>query len=405
MKSQRIPLGRLASDPETIIYKPLTTMSDTFFWFARPGVGKTVVMKLVVFMLWMAERPVVIFDPTGMDHRLSFKANTNPKNLPPGVSPLGMDKHPTTGCKVKYLNVADRRYPWEEKYIPNIHNLEASELRSFGFSAGAIDELKKVLSQYGPFNDFDDLIQFVNKFPINPMTAKTYAKRFSMGREKEITNHHTFYREGIYMNQQTKSNLMRILYKISEEKILALNDDFEFDVLEWVKKGNSVVFSFNRNYELTRAVVSVISKKIIEWKTYGGYGVQPWIIFEEMDKILPQFPRTEEKEVVENNTELILQLRKLSIGIGGSSASLIRTDLNIIENAHNCMFGQIKGRNLNRIGYVYNDEIANSVKYLFWNRYTNKREFLYVDEFSRKFKVIPFESPCEIHREFRKKKQ
>lgn len=403
-ESQKIPLG-YTPESETIIYKPLTTLSDTFFWFARPGIGKTVVMKLVVFYLWLSGRPIIIFDPTGMDHRLSYKPNTYPKNLPPDMKPMGMNVHPQLKTKVKYLNVSDNRFNWEQKYAPNINNLSHSELKSFGFSDGAADFLRKILINYGPFQNFDDLVDFIAKFPINPNTARSYAAKARTGKTQQITKHHTFYKEGEYMNSNTKGNLERSLFKIIESRLLSLNDEDEFDVLEWIQKGNSVVISFNRNYELARAMLSRVSTQIINWKVSGGYGIQPWLIFEEMDQLLPRYPKESEKEVVEHNTELVNQLRKLSLGVAGSSASILKTSLTPIENAHNKMYGQMKGRAPNLIKYLDNEFISNQVKTLHWNRYRNEREFLYVNEFGNSFKIIPFESPCEIHREFRKKKE
>jgi hypothetical protein len=313
-----IPLGRTSGDNPTIISKKTTMMSDSFFCFARPGVGKSVIMKLFYYFLWLSGRPLIIFDPTGLDHRLSFLPNRYPQNLPPGTRAGGLATHPFNRAKkVAYLNIGSQLFKWEKKYKPDINTLERSELLSLRFSDGAQDELRKILKTYGPFDTYDDLIDFVNKFPVNPVTADAYKKKADRGKAFLISKHHTFYKSGAYINQQTKLNLLRILYKLSDEKTIALNDEFEFDVLDWIKKGNSIVFSFDRNYDMTRAVVSIVSKQILKWKSHSGFGIQPWLIFEEMDKVFPDKPKEYEKEIVDYLSELILQLRKLSLGIGG----------------------------------------------------------------------------------------
>lgn len=405
-ESEKVPLGKTTGENQAVIYKRLTHMADSFFFFARPGVGKSVMLKLFYYFLWLSRRPLIIFDPTGMDHRLSYKPNKYAINLPPNTSAGGIAEHPIDPeKKVAYLNVAEYHFDWERRYLPNINSLERSELLSLGFSDGAQDEMRKILKTYGPFEDYEELIDFINKFPVNPGDAKRNQTRHKKG--LFITKHHTFYKEGAYLNQQSKSNMLRILFKLSEEKLISLHGKEDFDFMSWIKAGNSIVFSFNRDYDVTRSVVSLVAKKILKWKTQSSRGEQLWLIFEEMDKVFPQYPREREREIVEYLSELILQLRKLSLGIAGSCASMIQTNKNIIENAHNIIFGQIKGRNLNEIRNFYNPATADKVKNLYWNRHANfgkgEREFLYIDEMGNQFKINPFESPCEIHREIKQR--
>lgn len=401
----KIPLGYVGDDPEKVIYKRLTNLSDSFFFFARPGVGKSVMLKSLYFFLWLSGRPIIIFDPTGMDHRLSFKENSRPENLPYATEKMGIAKHPfDPDKKVMYLNTSEYHYPWEQRYIPRLVDLGFHELLSLGFSEGACVEIKRILEDYSPFEDYDVLIDFIQKFPVRDGQAVSYRKKYDRGLGKNITSHHTFYKDGAWLNSQTKNNLVRSLYKVKEEGILSLHEEKDFDFLQWIKDGNSIVFSFNRSYEITRIVVSRISRQILTWKSRGGgRGIQPWLIFEEMDRVFPENADPKEKDVVDFLSELILQLRKTSVGIAGSCASLIRTNKNIIENAHNIIFGQIKGRNLTQIANFYNPATANRVKNLYWNRYANnlrgEREFLYIDEFGQQFKIKPFQAPCEIHRE------
>jgi hypothetical protein len=403
-----IPLGRTTGEKKTIVSKRMTMMTDSFFCWARPGVGKTVILKNFYYHLWLSGRPLIIFDPTGLDHRLSFLPNKFAQNLPPGTKAGGIYEHPFDRTKkVAYLNVGKSMFNWEKKYKPDLNTLERAELLSLRFSDGAQDELRKILKTYGPFDTYDDLIDFVNKFPVNPMTAEAYRKKNANGKGYMITRHHKFFKEGAYMNQQSKLNLLRILYKLSDEKTIGLDETYDFDILSWVKAGNSVVFSFDRNYDLTRAVVSIVAKKILRWKSVAGYGIQPWFIFEEMDKVFPEFPKEYEKEIVDYLSELILQLRKLSLGIGGASASPRTTNKTVIENAHNVIVGKLTGRNLVQMKYFYNQWTADKIKNLHWNRHSNlgsgQREVLYIDEFNNKFVIEPFESPCEIHREIRGK--
>ena len=160
---KRIPLGWIAnSDPQTIAFMRTHSLAETTLVFGKPGTGKSVITRNIYAMSWKFGLPLVIFDPTGADHRMNHELNSMPLNLAPGIDPFEMSEHPTTGKKVKYLAVPqDELKDWETIYRPNLNELNREELESLGFSPGSSAHLRRVLREYGPFDDFDNLMNFI----------------------------------------------------------------------------------------------------------------------------------------------------------------------------------------------------------------------------------------------------
>jgi len=131
---------------------------------------------------------------------------------------------------------------------------------------------------------------------------------------------------------------------------------------------------------------------------------QPWFIFEEMDGIIPRSPESYEEPIVDTLARLILRFRKLSVGMAGACPSLTSLDKKVAQSFHEYIFGRFAGTELNEIASITQEtSIIPIINNLYWNRHVNygagEREVLYVTELKQKFKIDPFECPCEIHRE------
>lgn len=403
-KERQIPLGVIVNSPmNRITHMQTHSLAETTLVFSKPGVGKSVITKNIYAMNWMFGLPQVIFDPTGADHRLNYLPNSRPINLAPGVDSFGMSKHPRTGREVKYLAVPQPGIKsWETIYRPNLNDFNSGEFESMGFSAGASAHLERVLRVYGPFKSFESLVSFIDTFPSTPREADSIKRRIERG--LYVTDHTEEYRDHDTIPSSSKENLQKILYQLKSNNLIALNDEDSFDVVEWVDNGNSVVFSFDENYSLARVVVSLVCRRLIVWKKTWGRYKDLGLGFEEMDKTFPK--EGGEGGMSEFISNLVLKLRKLSIKIVGSSATLKGMDENLLENCHNVIFGPLAGRHLGIIKWVVGSDIADMVSRLRWNRFApggGYREFLLVDERKNVFKFNPFECPCEMHREITRK--
>ena len=393
-----IPIGHLKNNPDYPITLKTHSLAEITLIFAMPGVGKSVISKNISSMYWKLGLPQVIFDPTGMDNRLNYLPNKMPTNLAPGVKAFGMNNK-TTEQKVKYLNVSDNRKEWEEQYKPCLNDFESDDLVSLGFSAGASDYLKKILKVYGPFEDFNNLIEFVERYPTNVGESNKTQKRIL--RFGSVIKHHTQYKESAVMPSPSKDNMLKILYKIKNEKVIALDNELSFDFVRWIDEGNSVVISFDEKYVLARAVISMVAKKLIKWKKTRGVYKLLGMVFEEMDKVFPKDATGNMAEFISN---LVLKLRKLSIKILGSSASIEATDKNLLENCHNLIVGPMRGRHLSILYNIFNDEgLIRSIRTCKWDRFSDYRELVYRNEKGMIFSFIPYNAPCEIHREMNRK--
>lgn len=401
IKQNRIPLGRLASDTSEIIYKIHSQLADSFLIAARPGVGKSVLMKLIYYFLYLFRRPVIIFDPEGLDHRLSYSPTKDLKNLPPGINPQGLDD-------IYYYNISSKEsMNHEQIYSPNLNDYKYTELMSLGFSPGAAIELKRLLTEYGSFDDFDGLYHFLREFPTNEFAAKVLAKK----KYKEI-EHHTFYKTGDWILSNTKNSIIVNLTKIMEEKIISLSKDNSIDMQTLLNKGRSMCFSFDGNYDVARVEISKKIGQVIEWarNTDRTKYAMPYLIFEDQDMITPRYlaPGTsaeKQKDIIEKISQLILRCRKLSIGSGYTCPALWNIHPNIIENTNENILGKFRGRHLQQIKDVFGFSVAETVSYLKWDKYKNEREFLYLNEFENRYKILPFSPPMDFHREIQKKKR
>jgi DNA helicase HerA-like ATPase len=401
---KRIPLGWITNaDPAIPAFMRTHSLAETTLVFSKPGVGKSVITRNIYAMNWRFGLPLVIFDPTGADHRMNHDLNSDPVNIAPGVEPFGMDEHPVTGKKVKYLAVPqDELKDYEILYRPNLNELNREELESLGFSPGSAAHLGRVLKEYGPFDDFDNLVKFIERFPATPREAENISKRIKRG--NYVTDHHEQYHENDSIPSSSKENLQKVLYRLKDTNLIALNGDDDFDVVSWVEEGNSVVYSFDENYKLARVVVSLICRKLIRWKKTRGKFKDLGLGFEEMDKTFPKDGG--EGGMSEFISNLVLKLRKLSMKIIGSSATIQGMDENLLENCHNVIFGQMAGRHISTIGRIWNYELGGRVKNLKWDRFApggGYREFLLLDERGSQFVFNPFECPCEMHREIQRK--
>jgi hypothetical protein len=397
-----IPLGAHLDNQQISVFMKTHSLAENTLVFARPGVGKSVITRNIYAMYWMFGLPLVIFDPTGSDHRLNYNSNSYPINIAPGIRPFGMSVHPRTKKIVKYLAVPQAEINcWEDIYKPNLQEFNLNELISLGFSTGAGAHLQRILKTYGPFEDYDDLVEFVEKFPANTRAVFDAQKKLKRG--IQLTNHHTQYKINDSIPSSSKENLQKTIYKLKEESMIALDDANNFDAVSWINDGNSVIYSFDEHYALARAVVSSVARKLIQWKKTKGKFKNLGFGFEEMDKTFVNDATGEMSKFI---STLILQLRKRSIKIIGSSATIVGVDENLIENSHNIIFGQMEGRHIKIISSVFGKYIAERVKSLKWNRFAmhgGYREFLLKDEQKRAFPFVPYECPCEMHREVMRK--
>jgi len=323
--------------------------------------------------------------------------------LPPNTKPQGI-RFLETGQRAYYFTISNNPMKHEKKFIPALSELGNKELRSLGFSPGAIRKFINILEEYGPFKDFESLLEFVQKFPIREDIAERYQ------RNMPILIHNKEYKPHDIVLSSTKNNLIQHLYQIIQEKIFSLNKTDNISFIDLIKRGHSVFLSFNGHYDICRAMVGKIAGEVISYLkdledkgeryTFG----QPWFIFEEMDGIIPRSPESYEEPIVDTLARLILRFRKLSVGMAGACPSLTSLDKKVAQSFHEYIFGRFAGTELNEIASITQEtSIIPIINNLYWNRHVNygagEREVLYVTELKQKFKIDPFECPCEIHRE------
>jgi len=401
VEKNQIPIGFTRN--KELIWKRFTPKSDSLIIPARPGIGKSVILKNFYFWLFQNQRPLIVFDPEGLDHRLSYYPNSRPIKLPPNTKPQGI-RFLETGQRAYYFTISNNPMKHEKKFIPALSELGNKELRSLGFSPGAIRKFINILEEYGPFKDFESLLEFVQKFPIREDIAERY--------QRNMPNliHNKEYKPHDIVLSSTKNNLIQHLYQIIQEGIFSLNKTDNISFIDLIKRGHSIFLSFNGHYDICRAMVGKIAGEVISYLkdledkgeryTFG----QPWFIFEEMDGIIPRSPESYEEPIVDTLARLILRFRKLSVGMAGACPSLTSLDKKVAQSFHEYIFGRFAGTELNEIASITQEtSIIPIINNLYWNRHVNygagEREVLYVTELKQKFKIDPFECPCEIHRE------
>jgi len=401
ISKNQIPLG-LTKNKE-IIWKRFTFKSDSLIFSARPGIGKSVMLKSFYFWLFQNQRPLIVFDPEGLDHRLSYFPNSHALKLPPDTKPWGIKKL-DSGQRAYYFTISKNPMPHERKFIPALSTFGVKELRSLGFSPGAIRKFLNLLEEYGPFKDFETLMDFIHKFPIREDIAEKYQ------RNMPFILHNKNYLPNDVILSSTKNNMVQHLYSIMQEGIFSLNPEDNVSFIDLIKKGHSVFLSFDGHYDVCRAMVGKIAGEVISYLKYledigerDTFG-QPWFIFEEMDGIIPRNPEPYEEPIVETLAQLILRFRKLSVGMAGACPSLTSLNKKVTQGFHEYIFGRFAGTELTEIASITQENsIISLVNNLYWNRHVNggagEREVLYVTELKQKYKIDPFECPCEIHRE------
>lgn len=381
-----LPLG--LSLNANLIFKKLPRISDSMIIVAMPGRGKSVIMRLMYYFISLV-RPIVVFDWEGEDHKLSRFPNSSPINLPPGIKPCELMN------SVFFVYGKDREF-YEREIKPNLENYDVDELEAIGFSTAGGIELKRILRKYRGFKDLYDLIDFIRVFPTNSSEAG------KIKADKKNLPHPAFkhYLTGDSIHFATKQNILKTLEYIANKELFNLNDKKDYDIVNFLREGKNLFFNFGGDVGLARVEIMKKMAQIIKYRKEEPNKKPPAIFFEEADALFPRNPNDKEAPLVYKGIYGLLRGRKLSLAQYYCAPSFDNLHPRISTGCNEKIFGQMQGRDLNALTELTRDDyLLNTVRGLIFNRYTNEREFVYVDEFNRVFVFKPFECPQEIHRE------
>lgn len=368
-------------------------VSDTLLVCGGTGVGKSVEAKK---NLWFRsqKQPIIGLDWAGSDLYLMKLPNSRPKNLPPHTPPAGIPG--------RYLWVPSKngrpKQTWEEVYRPNLAKYDQAQLEALGFSTGAAKYLRTILSRYGPFRDLEVLYEFIEHFPTEE--RESIRKRAAIQKGVLKLRHNKIYRANDVMVKQSKESIKKILPGLIEKGMFRLDNKEEFDFEKAFLKGENIIVSFN-DKEVGRVEINYFMGCIIRIRRQHPESKHYVLYIEEAHKVL-EGGGAPIDEVIE---DFILVCRKESIGLILVMPEVISLSSQVLTDMKNIITGQFKGENASKlIAVIGYDDRAKIIPYLKYDRFPSpgqiRAELLsYNKDKQSIFTYVPFNCPCEIHRE------
>lgn len=389
----KIPLGYYG---DSEIFKLLPRMSDFFLIGAKPGRGKSVLFRLIMWFIAQI-RPILVIDWEGEDHKLSYYANDDDSSvLPPHTKPFPIKNSVFIKYPPKIIREHElRKEDFEISVVPSLYDYSSDELRGMGFPQGAAMELKRILKDYpNSYNTMDELLNFIRQFPTNDRDVK---------RLEKIRGFNPFH-EYDYLAAVTKSSLVKYLNSIVENKQFSLTSE-KSKVLTYLFSGKNVFLNFSGNIDLARVETARLIDKIIYWRKVHKEGHAPYIFIEEADRLLPRYledsqERKKTEYVKTVLVEAVNRARKHRLGIGACTPTISNLNRRIIANSYEKIFGEMTDKSeLDEVQKCTSKVIREEVKNLKFNRYKGIREFIYLNEFKFWLKFIPYACPQRYHKE------
>ena len=382
-----IPLGITLPENKEISMrypeKDGQAISDVILIAGTPGSGKSVTGKLIA--KGMAERrPVYCLDWVGRDWYLAYYPNLEGEHIP-----LNMRKEGLKGRYIYYPVAGSReKKEFEDIVRPNFTKYELGHYIRLGISPSAAMYLINIFERYGPFKDFETLVEFIEYFPLNEARAN-YMNKI---KDKIHIKHNKFYLPTDKLPQQCKDNLTKILPLLLRMDIFRMDNEEELDYKTLFYSKKNLIASYN-DLKIAKVEIDYLFSKLDKYRTAHEEGCRPFIFIEEAHDIF-------QDSGIEH---FVLVCRKLSIGLCIIMPEVITLTSTVLDNIKNKIVFKMKGKNA---GIMINSIGTNNAFFipnLKLNRFTGEREFVYHNEdYGITFIVNqPYESPCGIHRETR----
>ncbi len=370
----------LGHDGNKLIYKRKHNKADFTLITSLPGVGKTVLAKLIVAQKHLHGKPIVVFDTFSMDWYLGKYPNSEDYNLPRGLEPFPIkDYH----C----FNI-DNLKKGEKLYKINILKYNEENFKSIGFSDAAASDLGPLIEDYGSSKTLKEFYRFIK--------SNFYKIRTKKDKSRGI---------GINLHKFEKVNLLRNLRKMVDQKCWVLDDNKKdsISITDFIQKKQNVCISFDGREDIARIEISRIVEEIIRWLAESKSHRRPILVFEEADSLIPHNPKPEDEYNVNILTSVLLRGRKLGLQCLYLCPKVWNLNDSITDLAHEFVFGKFRGKDYEKIKNIFGYRIAETSRKLYWDRFANYgrgiRNFLYINEQEELQTFVPFNSPIQIHRE------
>ena len=384
---------------KNLVYKLVGDVSENVLICARPGAGKSNMMK--VLYSWIAKkRQLMVFDWEGEDHKLSYFRNSDPINLPPGLELQGFDRK-----RARFYAYHDNPLPHQRIAIPNINNYDVDELEAVGFSESAAIEFKRLMRRYGgQFKDLADVVDFIRLYPDSAQSAASMAK-------KPVNEWFKRYLPGDRLNQNTKTSLVKSLDFVVAKKMFRLDDKMEAPWIDDLRAGLHVFFDYGGFFEKAQVDIIHKLKRLFELRTKEQDDFpRVYLCYEEADALFQKSAEGDKsvKKVQKQGIYTVLRARKKGLGGLYCCPSIERMHPLITRNCYEKILGPMEGADLDELRTLTKDPyLTEQVRNLKLMRPRNKGdkfkvEFIFQDEQKRAWIFEPFMSPCEIHREKKK---
>ena len=384
VQRNQIPLG--VSENDALVWKILPRISDSMIIASVPGVGKSVLFRLLYYYISKI-RPILVIDWEGEDHKHSKNPNRKPTNLPP--EQMAEAIHNSV-----FLNYTPNKENYERRVVPNLLNYSANDLRGLGLPMGGAMELRRVLRDYGPFKTIKDVLDFVRAFPTNTMESRRLNSMKNCPYKKDDT-----------IAAQSKQSITKYLFDIDDQELFALDDKNYPSIVQMLIQGKNVFLNFYGQIDMCRIEVTKIIKELIEYRKSDPDGVSPAIFYEEADRIIPRNfydPEEHKKTLYILNVlvEAAKRARKHRIAQYFATPALSNLNNTICEISNEAIFGKMKGYDIAEAARIAGSDVVYMINRLKFNRYRGLREFIFMNEFGMLFKFIPYECPQDYHREY-----
>lgn len=365
-------------------------ISDTVLIAGGTGSGKSTQAK-VLECFYVLKRPIIDYDWAGQDSHLMHEPNSDPRGIPPGIGATGIP-----GIYLYYPGKAARQKKHYERTVrPNLAKYDSAQLQALGFSPGAAKYFQTIVRKYGPFSDMESLYQFIELFPSDENESKRTIASLQKGKLR--LRHRKWYQPNDTMHKNSKESLKKVLPGIIELGVFRLDNKEEFNFQQAFLDGKNIIFSFNSK-EVGRVEINYYMSATERIRKQFPQSPRYIVKLEEAHKVLAA--RNEQiDEVIE---DFVLVCRKMSVGLILVMPEVINLSSRVLNDMKTIITGKFKGDNANKLiaamGY---DQRAKIIPYLKHNRYTGEREFIvYSQDYGTIFRYTPYNSPCEIHREY-----
>ena len=397
--TDRFPLGRWLPvvTPNVVFIRFPEIMgqqiSDTVLIAGGTGSGKSTMAK-VLECFYTLKRPLIDYDWAGQDSHLMHEANSDPRGIPPGIGPTGIP-----GIYLYYPGKAARpKKHYERTVRPNLAKYDTAQLQALGFSPGAAKYFQTIVRKYGPFSDMESLYQFIEHFPSDDNESKRTIAALQKGKLR--LSHRKWYKPNDTIHKNSKESLKKILPGIIEMGVFRLDNHEEFNFQQAFLEGKNIIFSFNSK-DVGRVEINYYMSQTERIRKQFPASPRYMVKVEEAHKVLGTGSMKKEQidEVIE---DFVLVCRKMSVGLILVMPEVINLSSRVLNDMKTIITGKFKGDNANKLiaamGY---DPRAKIIPYLKHNRYTGEREFIvYSQDYGTIFRYTPYNSPCEIHREY-----